>query len=167
MNYSIYKEMVYADFNRVKDFFPLLYICEPPLQSKEIAIYGNLIPNEIYKLTNDKNLQELSITINAKYPTKFPEQNLYNIRDVTRKINWETIPPEHIHRFGVDGLLCTYHPQGEINNEPMEERTVKILLSAYRLYYQYIYFIKHGEWIIDDLPHGSLADPILKKEGYL
>lgn len=165
MDYKLYKEKVHEDFKRVKDFFPLLHITEPPTLSSEFVIYGRLIPFDIYKLTTDSSIEEFSIFVNATYPIEFPEININMVKDVYAKINWQLVPEKHRHKY-ITGNLCTHHPFGEINHIPIEERSIKILFSAYRLYCQYNSFKGTGIWLIDDLPHGIWADFKLIKEGY-
>lgn len=165
MDYNIYKEKVFADFKRVKDFFPLLSLAEPPLTSSSFVLYGNLIPFNIYKYTSKDNIEDHSIYINATYPLEFPSKNITAVKDIYSKINWSLVPAKHRHIY-TTGNMCTHHPYGEITKVPVEERSIKILFSAYRLFYQYKSFLETGEWIIDDLSHGILANLSLIKEGY-
>lgn len=165
MEYDVYRKKVYEDFKIVKDFFPLLDIIEPPKPGGKFVISGRLIPFDIYKFTTEVSIEEVSIIINATYPIDFPERTINEVKDVYAKIDWNQIPEQHRHRYGT-GNLCTHHPFGEISNVAIEERSIKILFSAYRLYCQYIAFKETGVWSINDLPHGFLADFKLIKEGY-
>ncbi|KEI04087.1 hypothetical protein [Clostridium botulinum] len=165
MDYKILKEKVYEDFKRVKDFFPLLNLVEPPMSISTFMLYGRLIPYNIYKYTSESNVEDYSLYINATYSNEFPSENITNIKDVNYKINWSLIPKDHRHKF-ITGNLCTHHPYGELKNVAIEERSIKILLSAYRLYSQYKLFVETGIWEIEDLKHGFLADLRLAKEGY-
>lgn len=169
-NYSKYVDSVLADFRFVKGFFPLLNVSIlPTVIPRELFIYGWLIPAELCdNAEKDANIKRFGIYILANYPATYPEDDV-EVEDICRVIDWNLIPENHRHRKIIDGRptgLCTHHPFGEINDVPFKHRTVKILASAWKLYYQYMEYIKTGIWNLHDLPHGKEALRILKRQGY-
>lgn len=170
LSYNDYFNSVLSDFAFVKGFFPLLNICMlPTVKPKELYIYGWLLPASLCNTRDiEANIKRFGMYILAYYPNKYPEEDV-EVEDICGVINWNLIPEEHRHIKIIDGRLtglCTHHPDGEINDVPFKHRTVKILTSAWKLYYQYTQYINGGIWNLPDLPHGDKAMRILKKEGH-
>lgn len=170
-NYSEYLNKVLVDFKFVKEFFPFLNICMlPTVKPKELFIYGWLVPYDLCcYLDKNTNIDTLGIYILAHYPSEYPDKDI-EVEDICRSIDWINIPEKHRHIKCLDGRetgLCTHHPYGEINDVPKKHRTVKILASAWKIYYQYKQYIGTKNWELQDLPHGNEALRILKNEGYI
>jgi hypothetical protein len=170
-SYSDYLNNVFSDFKFVKEFFPLLNICMlPTVQPRELFIYGWLLPIDLCaEIEKEANIKRFGMYILSHYPSKYPEEDV-EVEDICRTIDWGLIPEKHRHRKLLDGRptgLCTHHPYGEVNDVPKKHRTVKILTSAWKLYYQYKEYIKTGVWSLPDLPHGDEALRILEKQGYI
>lgn len=156
------------DFEKVKDRFPLLKMTSlPTIVPKEIFIYGEAIDKEILECCKSEfYIRKNSIYILGIYPSNFPKQEIV-IEDFKQKIDWSKIPLEHKHRNTYKNgrnVLCTHHPNGEINELDIEKRSIAVIDSAWRLFIQYKKYLKSGIWTLNDLPHGSEADKLLKKE---
>ncbi|MGI6684444.1 MAG: hypothetical protein ACOX47_02925 [Bacillota bacterium] len=170
-NYNEYFKNVLSDYRFAKEFFPLLNICMlPTVKPREIYMYGWLLPNILCNTTEkEENIKKYGIYILAYYSSNYPEEDI-EVEDICGAINWELIPERYRHRTLINGRptgLCTHHPDGEINDVPNKHRTVKILMSAWKLYYQYKEYLRTGVWSLPDLPHGDEAYRILKKQGYI
>lgn len=155
------------DFRFIKEFFPLLKICIlPTVKPRQIFLYGWLLPAELCEFcTNEIDITRYGFYIYSYYPIGFPEDDI-EVEDIFGTINWSLIPVKHRHINYVNGRLtglCTHHPYGEINDVPSNHRSVKILMSAWKLYYQCIQYINSGVWDLPDLPHGNEALPKLNK----
>lgn len=170
-NYNEYVKNVLTDFKFVKEFFPLLNICMlPTVKPRELFIHGWLLPADLCgDIEQENNAKRFGMYILAHYPIKYPDEDV-EVEDICETIDWGIIPIKHRHRRYIDGRLtglCTHHPYGEINDVPSKHRTVKILMSAWKLYYQYREYIETGVWSLPDLPHGDEALRILKRQGYI
>ncbi|QGU96391.1 hypothetical protein GOM49_15985 [Clostridium bovifaecis] len=169
-NFNKYYQMVMEDFQIVKSYFPLLQIiCLPTMQPKEIFITGNLIPVEILReCVTPKDIERNSLYILGIYPNDYPDDNIY-VEDFYEKINWDKIPYEHrhqnLHPKTYRKVLCTHHPDGEVNALIQGDRTVAILSSAWKLYKQYKEYLKTKEWTLKDLRHGHEGTLQLKRAG--
>lgn len=167
-NYEEYNKIVIEDFKRISNEFPLLKICYvPTIKQKEICISGQLIPKSFFdKCKNEKDIQRWSINIRAIYPSNISEEDIV-VEDVDKKINWIRIPQEHRHENIYRNkirVLCTHHPNGEINIFSKEIRSIKILYSAWNIYIQYKQYLKTGKWTLSDLKHGDEGKKQLIKE---
>lgn len=168
--FNEYYNMVIEDFKNVKSYFPLLEIRNlPTVKPKEIFITGNLIPLEILNnCATQKDIERNSLYILGIYPSEYPEDEIY-VEDFYQKINWSKIPYKHRHenRHPKNNrrVLCTHHPNGEINALKQSERTVAILSSAWKLYRQYKEYLKTKKWTMKDLRHGSEGTVQLKRKG--
>lgn len=156
------------DFEKVKERFPLLKMTFlPTIVPKEIFIYGEAIDKKILEYCKrEVDIRKNSIYILGIYPSNFPKQEIV-IEDFKQKINWNNIPLEHNHSNiykNFRKVLCTHHPNGEINELEVEKRSIAVIDSAWRLFIQYKNYLKSGIWTLNDLPHGSEADNLLKKE---
>lgn len=162
-DYDEYINDVFSNFRFVNEFFPLLNICLlPTVAPKELFIYGWLLPADLCGILKK---EEFGMYILAYYPSKYPKEDI-EVEDICKKIDWNLIPKRHRHIRALRGrqILCTHHPAGEINDVPVNQRTVKILMSAWKLYYQYKKYIKTKVWDLDDLPHESDAALKILKE---
>lgn len=167
-DFGIYYEKVKKDFENVKQEFPLLQITLlPTVKPKEIYIRGLLINKRLIEVCSKTvDIKRRSIEILAIYPSDFPNSEIV-VEDLRGKIKWSEIPKEHRHRNKYKNgreVLCTHHPNGEINEIPFEKRTIMILNSAWNLYYQYKSYLKSRNWTLQDLPHGIEGDKQLKQE---
>lgn len=156
------------DFKRLKERFPLLEMTSlPTVIPKEIFIYGEAIDKAILEYCKSEvDIRKNSIYILGIYPSSFPKQELV-IEDFKQKIDWSKIPLEHRHiNIYKNGrkVLCTHHPNGEINELAIEKRSIAIIDSAWRLFIQYKRYLSIRVWTLKDLPHGENADKLLKKE---
>lgn len=169
-DFNKYYQMVMEDFQIVKGYFPLLQIiCLPTIQPKEIFITGNLIPVEVLKeCVTLKDIERNSLYILGIYPNDYPEDNIY-VEDFYDKINWNKVSYEHrhenLHPNTYRKVLCTHHPDGEINALKRNDRTVAILSSAWKLYRQYKEYQKTKKWTLKDLRHGHEGTLQLKRTG--
>lgn len=166
-DFNRYYDKVSKDFELVKSFFPLLRICMPPtVEPKEIFIFGKLVPRDLVPLLNSEEIEKkYSFYIFASYPSNFPDEDI-TVEDVCGAIDWRLVPSEHRHIKYINGRLtglCTHHPNGEINSVKSEHRSTKILMSAWKLYYQVVSFIEGGKWELPDLPHGDEALKFINK----
>lgn len=163
-----YYKKVKDDFKKIKKEFPLIKITSlPTVKPKEIYLHGLLISNEVLELCRrDIDVKKSSIEILALYPSDYPKSEIV-IEDINKKILWSKIPKEHqhinIYRNGRE-VFCTHHPKGEINEFPVEERSVVVLKSAWNIYFQYKEYLQKGVWTLKDLPHGKKGDEQLIKE---
>src|SRR5690625_476754 len=141
-DFNIYYKRVMKDYKNISGFFPYLKItnlitCHP----KEIFIYGNLIPYQVaVKCQSNKDIQRNSLYIIGIYSNEFPNKPLY-IVDFYEKIKWSQIPEQHRHRrkhpeTDID-ILCTHHPNEEINEYSISDRNIVVLSSAWKLYIQF------------------------------
>lgn len=167
-NYQEYNKIVMEDFRRIKNEFPLLKICYiPTVKQKELCITGRLIPkNTLDNCKTEKDIQRWSINIRVIYPSNISKQDIV-VEDVDKKINWTRIPQEHKHENVYNNnirVLCTHHPNGEINMFSEEKRSIKILYSAWSIYIQYRQYLKTGKWTLRDLKHGDEGKKQLIKE---
>lgn len=165
--YSEYANKVFKDFLKVKTFFPLLNICMlPTIKMKEIFIYGQLVPKDLYNLLKtDSHYEKYSLYIFASYPFNFPYDDI-TVVDAYETIRWDLVPKEHRHIKCFNGKLtglCTHHPLGEINDVKQEYRSIKILMSAWKLFYQVNLYLETGKWELEELPHGNEALKYIKK----
>ncbi len=163
--YMDYKKKVLEDFRNVKTFFPTLEICIlPTVKPREIFIYGWLVPKDLgLLLSPEEDFKRYGIYIIALYPSKFPDDDI-TVEDINRTINWSLVPDRHRHRKTINGRntgLCTHHPDGEINSVSRDNRSVKILMSAWKLFFQYSKYVETGKWELEDLPHGEAARAFL------
>lgn len=169
-DFNKYYQMVMEDFQIVKSFFPLLQIiCMPTTKPKEIFITGNLIPIDVLQeCVTPKDMERNSLYILGIYPSEYPEDNIY-VEDFYEKINWAKIPYEHrhqnLHPKTNRKVLCTHHPDGEVNVLKQNDRTIAILSSAWKLYMQYKEYLKTKKWILKDLRHGYEGTLQLKRTG--
>ncbi|WP_091545011.1 hypothetical protein [Alkaliphilus peptidifermentans] len=166
-DYNNYYREVYKDYQLVKSFFPLLKICMPPtVEPKEIFIFGKLVPSDMVTYLKSEEIEKkYSFYIFASYPSNFPDEDI-TVEDVCGSIDWSLVPPEHRHIKYINGRstgLCTHHPDGEINSVKYEHRTTKILMSAWKLYYQVLSFVEGKNWELVDLPHGDEALRFINK----
>lgn len=166
-NFDEYYKLVRKDFENVKLKFPLLNIVSLPTRiPKEIYIEGILINKELLQLCKREiDIKKNSMRILGIYPSNFPKNDLV-ISDIDKKINWNEIPRNHKHEneYKEIKVLCTHHPNGEINEFKEDEKSIEILMSAWRLFIQYKEYKKNKKWKIRDLPHGGEADKKLRKE---
>lgn len=166
-NFQEYCNKVENDFVHVKEEFPKLELCILPTRiKKEIFFMGELISKDILKLCkNDIDIKKNSLYIKGIYPSEFPKEDIL-VQDYNNKINWELIPQEHQHKNHYKGIevLCTHHPEGEINEFLFRDRSIKILESAWRLYIQVKEYNKTKKWYLEELPHGNKAKRRLIKE---
>lgn len=157
-NFDEYYESVIKDFHIVKDYFPLLQITSlPTVKAKEIFITGKLIPQDVLKkCVSIKDIERNSFYILGIYPSEFPKDNMY-VEDFYEKINWSGIPDKHKHRrIYVKNkriVLCTHHPDGEINGFKQDFRSVAVLASAWKLYIQCKKYYITNKWLLKDLRH--------------
>ncbi|MCJ8343694.1 MAG: hypothetical protein MJH09_12755 [Cetobacterium sp.] len=139
----------------------------PTLKPKEIFIYGEVIDKELLEHCKSKiDIKKNSIYILGIYPSNFPKQEIV-IEDFKQKIDWNKIPLKHNHINTYKNnrtVLCTHHPNGEINELLTEKRSIAVIYSAWRLFIQYKKYLKSGVWTLNDLPHGLDAVKLLKKE---
>lgn len=139
----------------------------PTIVPKEIFIYGEVIDKKILQCCKSKiYIRKNSIYILGIYPSNFPKQEIV-IEDFKQKIDWDKIPPKHKHLNSYKNsryVLCTHHPNGEINELAIEKRSIAVINSAWRLFIQYKKYLESGIWTLNELPHGSEADKLLKKE---
>lgn len=157
-NINLYYQNCKENFKEVKRFFPLLVLAIPfTLNPKQIYIYGKLIPYDVLKKCHtEKDISRTSINILGTYPYDFMNKGIY-VEDLDEKINWLDIPQDRRHRrthpeTGRE-ILCTHHPEEEINDYKSQDRNIVILSSAWKLYMQYKKYKKTGEWTLKDLPH--------------
>lgn len=169
-DFSEYSRIVMKDFKNLKNYFPLLNVTSlPTIKPKEIFITGNLIPwNLLEKCVTLKDIERNSLYILGTYPSNYPDEDIY-VEDFYEKINWGNIPYKHrhkrIHPKTNRIILCTHHPNGEVNAFKERERTVAILSSAWKLYVQYKKYLKVNKWTLKDLKHGFEGASQLKKMG--
>lgn len=169
-DFNSYYYRIMNDFQNAKKYFPLLKITSlPTVKPKEIFITGNLIPIEVLQGCETlKDIERNSLYILGVYPSEYPKDNIY-VEDFYQKINWLKIPYEHrhqnLHPKNNRKVLCTHHPDGEINAIKQEGRTVAILFSAWRLYRQYKEYLKTKKWTLKDLKHGNEGTLQLKRTG--
>lgn len=169
-DFNRYYKLVIEDFIIVKKYFPLLNLtCLPLLKPKEIFITGSLIPVEVLRnCISSKDIERNSLFILGIYPSDYPSDNIY-VEDFYKKIDWLKIPHEHrhqnLHPKTKRKILCTHHPDGEINGLKKRERTVAILSSAWKLYRQYKDYLRTKTWTLPDLKHGNEGIVQLKKMG--
>lgn len=138
----------------------------PTVTHKEIFIYGYALDKEVVKYCKTEvDKKKHGIYILGIYPSDFPKSEII-IEDFKQKIQWSKIPAEHRHINTYNGrtVLCTHHPNGEINELPLDKRSVAVIDSAWRLFMQYKKYLKSGIWTLAELPHGTVADNLLKKE---
>lgn len=169
-DFNKYYHMVMEDFRIVRSYFPLLQIiCLPTTKPKEIFITGKLIPIEVLEECETLNdIERNSLYILGIYPSDYPEDNIY-VEDFYEKINWNKVPYEHkhqnLHPKTYRKVLCTHHPDGEVNALKQSDRTVAILSSAWKLYRQYKEYLKTKKWTLKDLRHGHEGTLQLKRTG--
>lgn len=169
-DYNKYYNLVINDFKIVKSYFPLVKITAlPTVKPKEVFISGNLIPTDVLqKCITTNDIERNSLYILGVYPSGFPKDTLY-VEDLYKKIDWSKIPYEHRHQRTYlktqRSILCTHHPNGEINGINETDKTIAILASAWKLYIQYKKYLNTNKWILNDLKHGSDAKIQLEKLG--
>lgn len=167
-DFSKYISLVKDDFKVVKKFFPLLKLTIlPTTVPKEIFMKGKLIPYEILKkCDSDKDISRSSICIRAIYPSNFDENNIY-VEDIYNVIDWSNIPEKHRHFRSYERIkaLCTHSEYGKINSLANTEKSLAILLSAWKLYIQYKRFQRTKKWELKDLRHGYEGIKQLKQMG--
>ena len=167
-DFCSYYRKVKNDFKKIKKEFPLLKITSlPTVKPKEIYMHGLLISNKVLNLCKREiDVKRNSIEILAIYPSDYPKSEIV-VEDLMKKISWDKIPKAHQHiNFYRNGreVLCTHHPNGEINEFPIEVRSVAVLKSAWNIYFQYKEYLKKRVWTLKDLPHGTKGDEQLIKE---
>ncbi|WIF95472.1 hypothetical protein [Caminicella sporogenes] len=169
-DFNIYYSNVVKDFNIAKSFFPLITLTILPTNKpKEIFITGNLIPVDVLKrCLTKRDIERYSIYILGIYPSEFPDDDIH-VEDFHKKIDWSRVPYKHKHENiyikNRRKVLCTHHPNGEINKLTQQERTVAILSNAWKLYRHYKEYLKTGKWAMKDLRHGHEGTMQLKKTG--
>lgn len=170
LDFNDYYKSVVEDFKNIKSYFPLLQLTVLPTnKSKEIFMTGNLLPKEVKdKCLSNKDIERYSIYILGIYPSEFPDDDIY-VEDFHKKIDWSKLPERHIHeniyRKNKRKVLCTHHPNGEINRLSQRERSIAILSNTWKMYRHYKEYLKTGRWTMKDLRHGDEGTIQLKKSG--
>jgi len=170
-DFNNYYSIMKVDFKQVKTYFPLLNMTLLPTKKcKEVFVSGDLIPYEVLqKCKTEKDIERFSMPIIAIYPSNYPKDEIY-VEDYSKKIDWGIIPHKHRHYNSHPSIknkriLCTHHPNGEINVIDNDHKSVAILNSAWKLYIQYVEYKKTGKWTLKDLKHGSTGAVQLKRAG--
>lgn len=165
-NYNKYKKKVTQDFPRVKEFFPFLTLTPLPTKEPLLALKGYILHPNMNGIACKAVFEKYGLKIRGVYPSTFPKQ-MVKVHDIDSKIPWNQLPYKYRHCFK-DERICTHHPDGEINSIPEQDRTIAVLFSAWRLFYQVkIYVEDEKPWTLKDLPHGEEAYEILKREGWV
>lgn len=163
-----YYHTVVEDFRHIKAHFPLLNLTLlPTIVPMEMYISGRLIPKEMLdKCKGAYQIDKFSIEIVVVYPQEFPAKQI-EVIDYKGKIQWDKVPIQHTHvnTWRDVEVLCTHHPNGEINALESEKRTTAILKTSWNLYQACGRYLRTGEWELKDLKHGSEAIPQLKDMG--
>lgn len=166
-SFQDYYEKVMRDFTNLKKEFPLLKVTMLPTRKlKKIFIKGKLIPKEVLdNCVRKSQIEKNSIDIIAIYPNNFPQAEI-TVKDINGKIDWSKLPDKHRHRRIIDDIeyLCTHHPNGEINSIHVNKRSSIVLNNAWKIYAQYVKYLKDKKWIIAELPHGLKAATTLMRE---